>query len=289
MQILATKGWSHYALLDSGNGYRLEKFGQYILKRPDPQTIWQKKQPQSVWDQSQARYLPAKNNSGSWQSNSLPEKWKMTYQDYQFFAKLTPFKHTGVFPEQQLNWDFLEFQLAKQNRPVKLLNLFAYTGIASLIAAKNQAFVTHVDASKSSIEWAKENARLSQVAPDRIRWIIDDAQKFVQREIRRQSYYDAVILDPPVYGHGPGGETWDFFKDFPNLLKSIKQLLNPQPLFVVANAYAVSASAIMLNNLFQDNFVALNGQFDYGELALQELSSSRLLSTGIFSRWTNQP
>jgi len=285
MQILSTIGWTDYQLLDTGDQRRLERFGKYLLDRPDPQAIWQKKHP-DFWPKADAVFVSDKNNKGFWQKNSVPEKWIISYQDLRFFGKLSPFKHTGIFGEQVLNWQWLQEKLASWQKPLKILNLFAYTGIASLVCAKENAFVTHVDSSFPTIAWAKENASLSKIPSDKIRWINEDASKFVEREKRRNSVYDGIIMDPPVYGHGPNKEVWDFPKHFPKLLQTCIDILSPNPLFVLVNTYAVSSSAIMLNNLFLDHFSNTQGKTEYGELAIQEADSERLLSTGIFARWS---
>ena len=222
MQILKTKGWQDYALLDSGEGFRLERFGQYVISRPDPQVIWKKSQDPVLWDKADAKF---ENDQWNVAAN-FPHEWLLSYKNLKFYAKLTPFKHTGIFPEQSLNWDFVEKILRKvhDKTQTKVLNLFGYTGIASLVfCAANGAEVTHVDASKPSIGWAKENQEASGLVDKPIRWILDDAIDFTSREIRRGAYYDGIIMDPPVYGHGPNGKIWDFDKSFPLLLKNCSQ------------------------------------------------------------------
>lgn len=277
MKVISTKGWSDYELLDSGNGFRLERFSKYVISKPDPQAIWNQSLPKSQWDAADARF---ENNS--WiKKADFPQKWSIKYKNLEFYAKLTPFKHTGIFPEQSLNWDFIEKLLKNVNYQPNILNLFAYTGTASIVALALGAKVTHVDASKPSIAFAKENQALSNLLDKPIRYILDDAIEFCAREIRRGNKYDGIIMDPPIYGHGPNGELWDFNKSFPILLNNCSKLLSEKPLFVIANAYAVSSSAIMLNNLFQDYFP--KGNLEYGELALEQ-QSGRLLSTGIVSR-----
>lgn len=332
MEILSTAGWEEYALLDSGGGMRLEQYGKYRISRPDPQAIWSPKLSKNEWENVDASY-ETEGGKGNWvRKNPVPERWKMTYKDLSFWARLTAFKHTGVFPEQHLQWDFLSTVIArspstslrinsatKQSRDsgsstrktlrpirraqgkqeeiatplrarndnkVNVLNLFGYTGIASLVCAKAGAAVTHVDASRPAISWARENQELCGLTDALIRWILDDAIKFVQREVRRGIRYDGIIMDPPVYGHGPGGEVWDFQKSFPELMKLCRQVLTDKPLFVIINAYAISASAIMLENVLQETVEGLGGEIESGELALQEKQGERLLSTGIFSRWS---
>lgn len=287
LNLLNSFSWTDYELLDSGNGKRLERFGKYTLVRPDPQIIWQPHLSPEEWEKADAVFERTHEDKGKWNIKThVPEKWQMNYKDLSFWTKLTPFKHTGVFPEQSAHWDWISDLIFKANRSINVLNLFAYTGIASLVAAKADAKVTHVDASRSTIGWAKENQELSNLSDKPIRWILDDAVKFTEREIKRGVQYDGIIMDPPVYGHGPTGETWQFNKDFPKLLELCKQTLSDQPLFVLVNAYAVSASSIMLQNVLEDFAKDLWGTVESGELVLKEKGSERYLSTGIFARWS---
>lgn len=289
MDILSTKGFKDYELIDSGNGQRLERFGKFTLVRPDPQVIWKPKKDNSFWEKADAVY-ESFGSKGKWiNKNKIPEKWLISYKDLSFFCKLTPFKHTGVFPEQSLQWDFMEEKIslrqAQDKREINVLNLFGYTGVSSLVCAANGAKVTHLDASHPAIGWARENQEASGLLQKPIRWILDDALKFTQREVKRNVKYDAIIMDPPIYGHGPEGEKWDFNESFPKLMEICKNILSANPLFVIVNAYAISSSSIMLNNVLQDYLSDLGGTFEYGELALQEKDGDRLLSTGIFARW----
>ena len=207
-------------------------------------------------------------------------------QNPKFWVKLSPFKHTGVFPEQLTQWDYIFRSVQSANRPINVLNLFAYTGIASLFAAKAGANVTHLDSSKPVITWANENKILNGMENVPLRWIIDDAVKFTEREVKRGIKYDAIIMDPPIYGHGPKGEVWDFNRDFPKLLKNCMEVLSEKPLFVITNAYAISSSSITLANTLNDYFGILGGQIENGELTLREKSAGRLLSTGIWAKWS---
>lgn len=283
VKILDTKGWRDYELLDSGRGYRLERFGDYVIAKPDPQAIWERKLSENNWKKTDAFF---NKDTNRWEKNKLfPEKWKLSYKELSFFAKLSPFKHTGIFPEQHMNWDFIEEKVALR-KGSSVLNLFGYTGVASLVAALGGAKVTHVDASKSSVTWARDNQAASGLGDKPIRWILDDATKFVAREIRRGNKYDAIIMDPPVYGHGPEGELWDFLKSFPDLVKLSSQILSSDPLFFLINAYAISSSALMLQNVLRDWIGG--GEVEVGELALREKSGDRLLSTGIFARWSTK-
>lgn len=282
MKLLSTKGWQDYELLDSGSGKRLERFGKYIISKPDPQAIWKPHLSQNDWDKADATYLEEKRG---WSKNKLPDKWPLSYKNIKFYAKLTNFKHTGIFPEQILNWDFIEEKIKNANRQINVLNLFGYTGIASLVCAANGAKVTHVDGSKPSITWARENQQLSNLLDKPIRWILDDAVEFTAREARRNSVYDAIIMDPPVYGHGPNGEIWDFNKSFPILLENCRKILSNNPLFIIINAYAISSSSLMLANMIEDYLKLPKENIEYGELVLEEKDRKRYLSTGIVARY----
>ncbi len=276
-----------FELIDSGEGRRLERYGKYLLDRPDPQIIWKKTLPFPDWDKCDAYFERISEDKGKWiLKTEIPESWDLEYNGVKFLAKLSPFKHTGVFPEQVSQWDYVYKKIKDEGRDLNVLNLFAYTGIASLFAAKAGAKVTHVDSSKPAITWANENRALNEMDNSPIRWIIDDAIKFTSREIKRGIKYDAIIMDPPAYGHGPAGEVWDFNKDFPTLLSNCKQILSDSPLFVLVNAYAISSSSITLANTLNDYFGNLGGQIENGELTLKEKSAGRLLSTGIWTRWS---
>ena len=279
----------NYELIDSGGGRRLERWNNYILDRPDPEVLWQKYLPESEWEKANAKF------DNGWKNNDVPEKWEMEHGDLKFWAKLTPFKHTGIFPEQASQWDYVSDKL--EGRNANVLCLFAYTGIATLFAAKSGAKVTHVDASRPAVSWASENRDLNGMQEAPIRWIVDDVQKFVAREVKRGVKYDAIIMDPPVYGHGAGGETWDFGKDFPKLLENCKKLLSENPLFVLVNAYAVSSSSTTLANTLQGTLGEFGGSVENGELTLKEThraigppgpeaSAGRTLSTGIWAKWS---
>lgn len=310
MQVLKTQGWEDYALLDSGDGKRLERFGKFVLVRPDPQCIWTPHLSVSEWEKADAVFTRGDNGKEEWiRKNEVPHKWLMKYNDILFYAKLSAFKHTGVFPEQHLQWDFITSVIARsettkqssnkeiaalpsvarndKGEQINVLNLFGYTGIASLAAAGAGARVTHVDASHPAIGWARENAEVSGLSDKPIRWIMDDCMKYTRREVKRGVKYDGIIMDPPVFGHGPEGERWEFFENFPPLMKLCREVLSEKPLFLIINAYAISASSIMLANIMTDVMKNFHGNIESGELALQEKDSDRLLSTGIFSRWSS--
>ncbi len=279
MDVMTTEGWKDYELLDSGDGYRFERFGDYKIVKPDPQAIWKRSLTKDIWDSADAIF-----DKDSWIKKEVPEKWLIKYHDLSFYAKLTPFKHTGIFPEQHLHWDYIRNSVAESRTTPQILNLFAYTGVASLAAAAAGASVTHVDASRPAITWAHENQEASLLSEKPIRWILDDVTRFVEKEVRRGKKYDGIIMDPPIYGHGPTGEVWDFPKSFPTLIELCSHLLSDHPLFMIVNAYAISASSIMLENVLRDYLK--KGTIEIGELALKEKSASRLLSTGIFARWS---
>ncbi len=271
-----------YELIDSGNGRRLERFGDYVLDRPDPEVLWQKSLSETEWNKSDAVF------EKNWViKNKMPDKWQIEEYGIKLWCKLAPFKHTGVFPEQAGQWDYISKSINhSNNKSISILNLFAYTGAATMFAAKAGARVTHVDASKPAVTWANENRDLNDLQESPIRWIVDDVLKFTERETKRGVKYDAIIMDPPVYGHGPNGSTWDFNKDFSRLLEICKNLVSENPLFVLVNAYAISSSSITLSNTLQGFFGDLGGTIENGELTLKESSAGRLLSTGIWARWT---
>jgi 23S rRNA (cytosine1962-C5)-methyltransferase len=289
MTILTSPGWDDYELLDSGYGFRLERFGKYRLVRPDPQIIWKTRLSLQDWKNVDARFDPEKKQ---WILNqTMPEKWLMHYAGVSFYAKLSPFKHTGVFPEQILQWEWIKKKIKdadKKPADIKILNLFGYTGIASLVCASLGASVAHIDASRPTLGWARENQAVSNLSDRPIRWILDDAMKFVQREVKRGVKYDGILMDPPIYGHGPGGETWDFNESFPKLLALCRKVVTQKPLFILINAYASSSSSVMLENVLNDYVSDMEGTIESGELALIEKSGGRLLSTGIFTRWGNK-
>ncbi len=289
--ILTASNWQDYALLDSGNGQRLERFGPFRLIRPEAEAIWKPGLPESEWKHADAEFIPSpEENGGHWAYHrSMPERWKMDYQGLTFWAKTSASRHLGVFPEQSPHWDWMQRQIRTAQRPVRVLNLFGYTGLASLAAARAGAQVTHVDASRKVVLWGRESQNLSNMDSAPIRWIVDDALKFVQREARRASHYDGILLDPPKFGRGPKGEVWEFYKLLPNLLRACREVLSAQPLFIILTAYAVKASPITLHYAFQEMMDGIQGQTSIGELTLREASGERLLPTAIFARWSALP
>ena len=293
--IITPEGWADYQLLDSGDGERLERFGQFTIVRPDPQILWSKSLPSSEWRAADAVFERTFEDKGNWKNfKKLPEDWPVHWQDLTFMAHLSPFKHTGIFPEQSAHWGWFRKLLVERiqsegsGKTPNILNLFAYTGGASIVVAKTGAKITHVDASRASIGWAKKNQAASGLDEKSIRWILDDVVTFVEREVRRGTKYDGIIMDPPVYGHGPNGERWDFKKSLPILLELCEKLLVDKPLFVLINAYAVSTSAITLGNLLEQTMKNKGGSVSVGELALTNGAGEtpeKLLSTGIWARW----
>lgn len=282
MNILILKEFPDYELLDSGKGMRLERFGKYLISKPDGQAIWSRSLDKSYWDKADAVY----ENKKWIIKKPMPKSWIINYRDIKINAHLSAFKHLGLFPEQAVMWSWFAEIIKKQEKKLRILNLFGYTGVASSVAAKYGAEVTHVDSSRPSVDWAYKNMISSGLSEKSIRWILDDVTKFVKREVKRGNKYDGIIMDPPVYGRGSSGEVWKLEKDLPNLLSNCRQILSDSPKFFIINAYAVSASAIMLENLMQDALKGLDGKIECGELVLQEKISKRLLSTGVFARWS---
>ncbi|MHC1741361.1 MAG: class I SAM-dependent methyltransferase [Anaerolineaceae bacterium] len=287
-ELLAAQNWTDYSLIDSGDGFKLEQFGPYRLIRPEPEAVWQTVSPASEWSKADATYKPSpEENGGHWEyAHKLPDRWKMSYKGLNFWVQTSSSRHLGVFPEQSCQWDWADRVITESKTKPKVLNLFGYTGIASLAAARSGAAVTHLDASRKVVNWANENQNLSNLETLPIRWIIDDALKFVQREARRGSKYQGIILDPPKFGRGPKGEVWEFYKLIPNLLKSCQQILDPDPLFVQLTAYAVKASAATLFYAIDEIMHAFKGNTTCGEIGLREKSANRFLSTAIFARWS---
>lgn len=270
-----------YELLDSGNKRRLERFGEFILDRPDPEAMWERKLSTSEWQKADAIF----DNKWVVKNKKLNNGWIVNYKNIKFQLKLTPFKHVGVFPEQSFQWDMIANSVQRIDDRPEILNLFGYTGAASLVALANGASVTHVDASRPAIGWFVENLKLNKLDKKPVRFIPEDALTFVEREIKRGNKYDAIIMDPPVYGHGPKGETWDFSKKFPILLDQTVKLLSDNPKFVIINAYAVSTSPVTLANILKEKTEKLGGKVTYGELSLNEKSAGRILTTGIYAIW----
>jgi len=279
--ILVAEGWKDYELIDSGEGEKLERWGQYIVARPEPRAIWKKTDP-SKWSRADAVY-----GGEAWRFRSNPpDEWTIGYDKLRFKLRPTDFKHTGVFPEQAVNWEWINRSLSATQLhgvPVKILNLFAYTGGATMAAALAGAHVTHVDSSRPAMMWASDNCHQSGVPKENVRWIQDDALKFVQREERRGELYDGIIMDPPRFGRGASGEVWKLEEHLPKLVDGVKKILSPTPLLVLINAYTADLSHIAIGNLLKD---AMGYEVESGELGLRESTGGRILPAGIFARCT---
>jgi 23S rRNA (cytosine1962-C5)-methyltransferase len=274
-----------YVLLDSGNGEKLERYGRYVLRRPDPQALWEKLHPQ-LWSDADGTFVRG-IKSASWKmAEGMSEDWQITLAGLKFIISPTAFKHTGVFPEQASNWTWMMEKIKGAGKPVSVLNLFAYTGGASIAAAAAGASVTHVDGSRSAIGWAQDNAKASGVGDKPIRYILDDVRKFVAREINRGKKYDGIILDPPAFGHGAKKEVWNIETDLSDLLSMISKLLSPSPLFIIFNGYSSGYSAIAYAQNLAPIVSKFGGTLQQGELTIAEQGSGRLLPCGIFARWS---
>jgi 23S rRNA (cytosine1962-C5)-methyltransferase len=278
--VLITKSNNNYELLDSGHGEKLERFGEVILSRPDPQVLWQKALPESEWAKANAHF------EKQWKRKSnTPASWKILLGNLSFILKLSSFKHVGVFPEQIPNWEWITNLVKGANRKISVLNLFGYTGGATLAALSAGAEVVHVDSSRVAISSAKENAKESGLDGKPVRWILDDVNSFLKREVRRGNKYDAIIMDPPSFGRGPEGEVWKIERDFLPLLQLSVQILSENPLFFLLNGYASGYSGIAYENALRGALVGRAGTFESGELTIEESSGKRLLPAGIFCRW----
>lgn len=275
--------WKDYECIDTANGEKLERWGDIILCRPDPQVIWDKKSNPQLWEKADARYLRSSSGGGKWEyKNKMPEKWNVKYKDLTFNVKPMGFKHTGLFPEQAVNWDYMAEKI-KRRGGAKVLNLFAYTGGATVACAKAGANVTHVDASKGMVQWAKENARSSGLENAPIRYLVDDCMKFVEREIRRGNTYDAILMDPPSYGRGPGGEVWKIEDSICSFVRRCALLLSDNPLFFIINSYTTGLSPTVLTNLMK--LCLPEGRAESSEIGLKITSSSMVLPCGATGRW----
>lgn len=280
--------WKDYECIDAGNGEKLENWNGIILRRPDPQAIWNVDK--NKWKKVDGHYFRSNKGGGEWKFyKTLPDYWTVTYKELTFKISPTNFKHTGLFPEQATNWDFMMEKIKNSNKKIKVLNLFAYTGGATMACSKAGADVVHVDASKGMTEWAKENMKLSGLENNFIRFIVDDCLKFVEREHRRGHKYDAIIMDPPSYGRGPNGEVWKFEDNIYSLIHAISKILSEEPLFVLINSYTTGISPIVLENILKTTLLPLypNGTIDAGEIGLPVTNNNLILPCGIYGRWQN--
>lgn len=279
--------WKDYECIDAGNGEKLERWGKVIFRRPDPQAMWPIENDDS-WKNVDGFYHRSNKGGGYWDfKKQLPDHWTVNYKDLTFKVSPTNFKHTGLFPEQATNWDFMMEKISNANREVKVLNLFAYTGGATMACSKAGAVeVVHVDASKGMTEWAKENMRLCHLDNNRIRFIVDDCLKFVEREARRGNKYDAIVMDPPSYGRGPNGEVWKFEHNLHNLINACMKILSDKPLFFLINSYTTGISSTVLFNILKTTLEPkYNGIVDAGEVGLPITKNNLVLPCGIYGRW----
>ncbi len=279
--------WKDYELIDCGRGEKLERWGDKFLVRPDPQAIWSTPRNHRGWRMPDARYARSSSGGGQWADKSVPQRWQVNYRDLTFNVGLMNFKHTGVFPEQAANWDFAREQIRNAGRPVSVLNLFAYTGGATIACAAAGASVCHVDAAKGMVQWARDNAKSSGLEAKPIRWIIDDCGKFVEREIRRGRKYDAVIMDPPSYGRGPSGEVWKLEENLYPFVELVSGVLSGEPLFVILNSYTTGLAPSVLTYILQ---TVIGGKFGgrtvSDELGLPVTQTGLALPCGATGRWT---
>ena len=294
--MLETLPDADYALLDSGEGQKLERYGKLRIIRPEAQAFWQKSLSPSQWQNVDAIFTGDTDEEGlgRWQfpKKQLEETFPMAWNGMPFHGRFTSFRHTGVFPEQAAHWQFMadilkkSREMEKTGEPPRVLNLFGYTGIASLVAARAGAHVTHVDASKKAIGWARENQELAGLEDKPVRWICEDAVKFCEREVRRGSTYEGILLDPPAFGRGPKGEVWQMFEHLPYMVDLCRELVSPKPLFTILTAYTIRASFLSIHELMQEVYGDLGGLLESGELTIKTENSERHLSTSMFSRWT---
>lgn len=294
-QLLVTKPWDDYGLIDSGRGRKLERYGPWRILRPEPQCWWSPRKSDEVWSNVHASFDPTdEDDAGRWRRGEPcpPDAWTLQWGQVRFNARLTPFRHLAFFPEQAANWEWLETAVrafvAKHGRAPRILNLFGYTGVASLVCAAAGAEVTHIDASKKAIGYARDNAGLSGLSQAPIRWICEDARRYVQRELNRGSRYDGIILDPPKYGRGPDGDVWKLFDDLPELAAGCARILSDNAEFLLLNAYAARISGMSLAHLLAEGLTQRGGLIDWGELALAEQDSERSFGLSFFARWRTQ-
>ena len=280
--------WKDYEILDMANGEKLERWGKYKLVRPDPQIIWKKQSFPEKWKTADATYKRSRSGGGAWSyKTKLPASWQVNYKNLVFNIKPMGFKHTGLFPEQAANWDWMINKIKNSRRQIKVLNLFAYTGGATVACLSAGATVCHVDSSKGMVAWAKENVISSGLQERPVRYIIDDVIKFVQREIRRGNTYDAIIMDPPSYGRGASGEVWQFEENITELVELCTKILSNNPLFFLINSYTTGISSEVLSNILRLNLRKYKGRITSGEVGLPMTNSDIILPCGIFGRWEN--
>ena len=277
--------WNDYQISDMANGEKLEKWNNITLVRPDPQIIWKQKTYPEKWKKADAKYSRSNTGGGAWNYNKkLPSAWQVKYKDLVFNIKPMGFKHTGLFPEQAVNWDWMINKIKSTNKEIKVLNLFAYTGGATVACLSAGASVCHVDSSKGMVSWAKENVTSSGLQDRKVRYIVDDVVKFVNREIRRGNKYDAIIMDPPSYGRGTNGEVWKFEDNIYDLVELCSKVLTDKPLFFLINSYTTGISSMVLENILKLNIHA-KGKFSNGEIGIPMQNSNLVLPCGLYGRW----
>ncbi len=280
--------WKDYEILDMANGEKLERWGNVVLIRPDPQIIWKNKSFPEKWNKANARYNRSSSGGGAWKYNSkVPENWQIKYKDLVFNIKPMGFKHTGLFPEQAINWDWMISKIQNAKREIKVLNLFAYTGGATVACSYAGASVCHVDSSKGMTTWAKENIVSSGLKDRPVRFIVDDVVKFVNREIRRGNKYDGIIMDPPSYGRGTNGEVWKFEDNISDLVELCSKVLSDKPLFFLINSYTTGISSTVLENILRLN-IKKDGKFSNGEIGIPMTNSKLILPCGIYGKWESK-
>lgn len=286
--MLIAKGWEDYELIDTGDGEKLERWKDIVLRRPDPQIIWPRTLPEQTWFKADAVYQRNSEGGGHWEfKKPLPPRWAVQYQSLSFYVKAMTFKHTGLFPEQAVNWLWIQEQISQAQRPINVLNLFAYTGAATVACAKANASVCHVDSAKGMVTMARENLELSGLGHCPVRWIVDDVFKFLQREIRRGRTYDAITMDPPSFGRGAKGEVWTIEKCLFDLLTYCVQILSENPLFILVNSYTTGFSPTVLENMLRLTIGSkYKGDISCGELGLRTESSGLILPQGVFARYS---
>ena len=284
--MIIASNWKDYEILDMADGEKLERWGNVVLVRPDPQIIWKEKTSPNKWKNINARYNRSKTGGGSWEyTSNLPKAWQIKYKNLVFNIKPMGFKHTGLFPEQAVNWDWMIDKIKNEKREIKVLNLFAYTGGATVACLSAGASVCHVDSSKGMTSWAKENVTSSGLEKANVRYIVDDVFKFVNREIRRGNKYDAIIMDPPSYGRGANGEVWKFEENIDELIKLCSKVLSDNPLFFLVNSYTTGISSTVIENILKMNLKLKNGKYSCGEIGLPMSNSDLVLPCGNFAKW----
>lgn len=286
--MLLADDWQDYELIDTGDGEKLERWGKIILRRPDPQIIWPLKKETTEWKNADGRYIRSKKGGGHWQNKKkLPDRWTVKYKNLKFIVRPTDFKHTGLFPEQAVNWKWIMGKIRSSDRPVSILNLFAYTGAATTSAASAGAKVCHVDSAKGMVNWAKKNLEVSELKNMPVRFIVDDVIKFVEREGRRGRQYQGIIMDPPSYGRGPKGEVWKIEKSLYNLVEKCIKILSPDPLFFLINSYTAGFSPAVVENILKMTLGRKfpKGRIECGEIGIPATLSGLVLPCGIYGRW----